>query len=106
LFYLCGTKEKDMKNGRINERNTGNYTLDGNAKTRRSKVDIKLSDSDKVLAKSILFKVYEAMEFDATLSERGHLHPDAKFTDGGRITLSMNRTQFEQLSEIIFNKLA
>lgn len=94
-----------MKNGRVNERNIGYYSIDGNMKHRRTKVERKMSDSDKTLTKAILFKVFEAMEYDKEASDFGHLHPDAKFTDGGRITMSMTRTQFEQLSEIVLNKL-
>lgn len=90
-----------MKNGRINERNIGHSKLDCSAKRRKTKKDFGLSYDDALLTRVILQRVFDAMEFDEALSTKGHLHEDAMFTDGGRITIAMNRAQFEQLSDII-----
>lgn len=92
-----------MKNGRINERNTGSYKLDGGVKTR--KTSNKITAKEMFLAKQVLFKVVDAMQYDKELSNgKGHLNNDAMFTDGGRITLAMTRDQFEKLTDLI-NKL-
>ena len=55
-----------MKNGRINERNTGNCKLDGGAKTRKQ--SNKITDEEKYLAKQVLAKVIDAMEYDKKIS--------------------------------------
>ena len=89
-----------MKNGRINERNTGNCKLNGDAKTHKQ--SNKITDEEKYLAKQILAKVIDAMEYDKEISNgKGHLNNDAMFTDGGRITLAMTREQFEKLINLI-----
>lgn len=92
-----------MKNGRINERNTGHSKLDGGAKNRKQ--SNKITHEEKYLAKQVLSKVINAMEYDKEMSDgKGHLNNEAMFTDGGRITLSMTREQFEKLTDLI-NKL-
>ena len=89
-----------MKNGRINERNTGHSKLDGGVKTR--KTSNKITAEEMFLAKQVLVKVIDAMEYDKELSNgKGHLSNDAVFSDGGRITLSMTREQFEKLTDLI-----
>ena len=89
-----------MKNGRINERNTGNCKLDGGVKARKQ--SNKITDEEKYLAKQVLAKVIDAMEYDKEMSNgKGHLNNDAIFTDGGRITLSMTREQYEKLTDLI-----
>lgn len=89
-----------MKNGRINERNAGHWTLDGEPKTRKAKKPQAMTAADTDLLLQVLGKVIDCMEFDLDISERGHLHPDAKFTDGGRFMLCLTREQHEQLGEI------
>lgn len=87
---------------RINERNAGHWTWDGEPKIRRTqKQDTRLSAEEIALTSAVLRKVYESMQFDPDVSKRGHLHPDAKFTDGGRFMLSISREQYEKLFEII-----
>lgn len=90
-----------MKNGRINERNCGNHKLDGGAKQRRKSSSKIINKEERFLAKEVLIKVLHAMEYDKAFSNKGHLHPEAMFTDGGRITMSMTRKQFELLSDLI-----
>ena len=97
LFYKL--KHTDMKNGRINERNTGNCKLDGGVKIRKQ--SNKITDEEKYLAKQVLSKIVTAMEYDKVMSNgKGHLNNDAIFTDGGRITLSMTREQYEKLTDL------
>ena len=89
-----------MENGRINERNTGNCKLDGGVKIRKQ--SNKITDEEKYLAKQVLAKVIDAMEYDKEMSNgKGHLNSDAMFTDGGRITLAMTREQFEIFTDLI-----
>ena len=89
-----------MKNGRLNERNTGNCKLDGGVKIRKQSK--KINEKEKYLAKQVLAKVIDAMEYDKEMSEgKGHLNSKAIFTDGGRITISMTREQFEILTDLI-----
>ena len=81
-----------MKNGRINERNIGNYTLEGEPKKRNRK---KLTDSEKELAKGLLQKFFDAFEWDKDLQ---------RYTEGGRITCMIDQNQFNDLTSLI-NKL-
>ena len=99
LSLLYKLKHTDMKNGRINERNTGNCKLDGGVKIRKQ--SNKITDEEKYLAKQVLSKIVTAMEYDKVMSNgKGHLNNDAIFTDGGRITLSMTREQYEKLTDL------
>lgn len=85
---------------RINERNTGHSKLDGGVKIRKQSK--KITDEEKYLARQVLTKVINAMEYDKAMSDgKGHLNSEAIFTDGGRITLSMTREQFEILTDFI-----
>mgnify|MGYP001767822602 CR=1 FL=1 len=89
-----------MKNGRINERNIGNCNLDGGVKVRKQ--CNKITEEEKYLAKQVLLKVIDAMEYDKEMSNgKGHLNSEAIFTDGGRVTLSMTREQFEKITDLI-----
>lgn len=81
-----------MKNGRINERNIGNITLEGEPKKRNRKT---LTESEKYLAKALLQKFFDAFEWDKDL--RG-------YTEGGRITCMIDQHQFNDLTSLI-NKL-
>jgi len=81
-----------MKNGRINERNIGNITLEGEPKKRNRKT---LTDSEKQLAKALLQKFFDAFEWDKSLQG---------YTEGGRITCMIDQLQFNELTSLI-NKL-
>lgn len=74
---------------RINERNTGSYSLEGNMKQRRTKKE-KLTAEEKQLAKDVLMKVYGCMEKD----------DDLGYTDGGRFMLCLSKQQWETLLDI------
>jgi len=88
---------------RFNERNIGGYTLEGEIKKRRI-AKPKLSKHEVALAKAILEKVYESLEFDKQLSERGHLHDDSIWTDGGRFVISLTGKQKDDLFDIIYER--
>lgn len=75
---------------RINERNTGGHNLEGGAKRRRT-AKAKLSEQEIELAKAVLMRVYEAMEYDGTLG---------KYVDNGNIILSLDKKQWELLYDI------
>jgi len=93
-----------MSGHRINERNTGSYTLDGELKVRRESK--KLTDSDKYFIKQILEKVLNNLKYDQILSAgKGQHNPEAMFAGGESFTISMNRDQFDQLWNIIYKKL-
>ena len=81
-----------MKNGRINERNIGSITLDGEPKKRNRKT---LTESEKHLAKALLQKFFDAFEWDKDLQG---------YTEGGRITCMIDQHQFNDLTSLI-NKL-
>lgn len=85
---------------RINERNIGRCTLEGGAKVRRQSK--KINEQEKYLAKQVLTKVINAMEYDKEMSNgKGYMNSEAIFTDGGRITLAMTREEFEKLIDLI-----
>jgi len=88
---------------RYNERNIGSYTLDGEPKKRRT-AKPNLSEQEIEFAKSILQKVYDSLEFDKDLSERGHLHEDSIWTDGGRFIISLTGRQKDDLFDIIHQR--
>ena len=88
---------------RYNERNIGSYTLDGLPKKRRT-AKPNLSEQEIEFAKSILQKVYDSLEFDKDLSERGHLHEDSIWTDGGRFIISLTGRQKDDLFDIIHQR--
>jgi len=88
---------------RINERNIGNHNLEGGVK-RRKTAKAKLSEQEIELAKAILQRVYDSLQYDETLSERGHLHDDSLWTDGGRFIISLNGKQKNLLFDIIYER--
>lgn len=71
----------------INERNYGNWTLDGEPKKKTSK---KLTISEIETIAMILEKVYDSMEEDEITGT---------WTDGGRIVLSLCGEQMYDLFE-------
>lgn len=88
---------------RINERNIGDHTLEGGAKRRRT-AKAKLSEEEIELAKAVLQSVYDCLQFDKDLSERGHLHDDSVWTDGGRFIISLTGKQKNDLFDIIHER--
>lgn len=87
-----------MRNGRINERNTGHITLDGAPKQRRVRSP-KITPEEMRLVSAVLEKLLDCMQYDEALSNCGHLSPNAKYTDGGRFGLTLTREQFELLCD-------
>jgi len=88
---------------RYNERNIGNRNLEGGVKRRRT-AKAKLSEQEIELAKATLQRVYESLAYDQTLSERGHLHDDSLWTDGGRFIITLTGKQKNQLFDIIYER--
>jgi hypothetical protein len=88
---------------RINERNIGDHKLEGSVKTRRN-AKAKLSEQEIELAKAVLQRVYECLQFDKNLSERGHLHDDSIWSDGGRFIISLTGKQKNNLFDIIHER--
>lgn len=74
---------------RHNERNSGNWTLDGEPKKNTSK---KLNADEKETALHILQSVYDAMEYEQDAN---------MYVEGGRITLSLTGEQMYDLFEAI-----
>lgn len=88
---------------RINERNIGNHNLEGGIK-KRKKAKSKLSNEEIELTKAILQKVYDCLEYEKSISERGHLHDDSVWTDGGRFIISLSGKQKNNLFDIIHER--
>jgi hypothetical protein len=88
---------------RINERNIGDHKLEGSVKTRRN-AKAKLSEQEIELAKAVLQRVYECLQFDKNLSKRGHLHDDSIWSDGGRFIISLTGKQKNNLFDIIHER--
>jgi len=88
---------------RYNERNIGNYTLEGVVKNRRTS-KAKISVEEIAFAKAVLEQVYNSLEFDQELSEHGHLHDDSCWTDGGRFMICLTGAQKDLLSDILYDR--
>ena len=84
---------------RVNERNSGHWSVDGEPKAR--KTSSTLTPDERELTAEILRRVISVMEYDPILSERGRLHPDAVFSDGGRFILSLRGEQINALYSAI-----
>lgn len=90
-----------MKNGRINERNIGNISLDGNLKKRNKKQGLILTDNEKIRVLDCLLLVYECLEYDSEMSECGQVSQEARFTDGGRFLANFSRKSYEEIGSSI-----
>lgn len=88
---------------RINERNIGDCTLDGGIKKRRTG-KAKLTPEEIEFAKEIMQKVYNSLQFDRQLSEKGHLSDESVWTDGGRFILMLTGAQKNLLFDIIHER--
>ncbi len=90
-----------MKHGRINERNTGNWSVNSTPKTRKTRKQ-PITEHEKEIALIALKEVYESLEYDPDLSDGcGQLNPNARFSDGGRVLLNFSRVSFEALGAFI-----
>lgn len=63
----------------------------------------KLSEQEREIAREILQRVYDCVQFDPEISEPGDTpHSDeGRWTDGGRFLISMSRQQVLALENII-----
>jgi hypothetical protein len=85
---------------RINEKNIGGWSLDGEPKQRRAKKK-PITDRERELALIALKAVRDCLEYDPDLSDVGQNSPAARFTDGGRFLLNFSRESFEALGLFI-----
>ena len=85
---------------RYNERNIGNYTLEGEPKRRRTSKP-RINQEEVALLKAVLERLLESLELDPILSKQ---KGKAMFTDGGRFIISLTRDQVNDLSNIIRNR--
>jgi len=85
---------------RINERNSGNWTLDGEPKRR--KASQKLTREEEMITVDILERVLNCLEYDRELSNgHGPHHAEATFRDNGDFIISMDRQTYEQLCNVV-----
>lgn len=75
---------------RINERNLGHTTLNGEPK-KRSRKEKGLNPEEKRVVIAVLERVYNCMEKDV----------DFDYIDGGNFTLVLNRSDYYWLGEAI-----
>ncbi len=66
----------------------------------------KLSEAEREIAREILRRVYDCLQFDPSISELGDTPytDDGRWTDGGRFLISVSREQVILLEQII-NKI-
>jgi hypothetical protein len=83
-----------MKNGRVNERNSGVWSADSKPKTR-TKAGKGLSENETALLSQILEKVLNCLERDT--DGPGPLNPESRWTDGGNFLISMTGAQKDEL---------
>ncbi len=81
---------------RINERNSGGWTLDGEPKTRRKSQ--KLTQEEEEITALVIERVVDRMEYAPELSDgHGQHHPDATFRDNGDFVIAMSRADYDML---------
>lgn len=76
---------------RINERNSGNWSIESEPKKRKSK---KLNQDEQNLVNEILGKVFNCMDYDKQLEA---------YVDGGNFVLQLSKDQMQKLADIIRN---
>ena len=85
---------------RINERNSGKWSLESEPKSRKNKGV--LTEEEKQLTVMLLEKINECLEYDEALSDgKGRLNDVAMFSDGGRFTICMDRLTMESMVDIM-----
>lgn len=79
LHCIFNNQKLNIMGYRINERNSGNWTLDGEPK-RRTKKGNNFTYEEMRLAQAIVAEVAANMKYCPILSEgKGHCNPDAMF---------------------------
>ena len=89
-----------MKNGRINERNVGDYKIDGSFKKRTApkKTTISLTNEELTMARYFIYQVINNLELDASDMD------DQVYRDNGNILIQFSRDRMEDV-RILMDKL-
>ena len=86
-----------MKNGRINERNIGEYKIDGSMKKRTTckKTIISLTNEELTMIRYFLNQVLSNIELDASDMD------DQVYRDNGNILIQFSRDRIEDVRSLI-----
>ena len=86
-----------MKNGRINERNIGEYKIDGSMKKRTTckKTIISLTNEELTMMRYFMHQVVNNIELDASDMD------DQVFRDNGNILIQFSRDRMEEVRSLI-----
>ena len=86
-----------MKNGRINERNIGEYKIDGSMKKRTTckKTTISLTIEELTMMRYFMNQVVNNIELDASDMD------DQVFRDNGNILIQFSRDRIEEVISLI-----
>ena len=86
-----------MKNGRINERNIGEYKIDGSIKKRTTckKITFSLTNEELTMMRYFMHQVVNNIELDASDMD------DQVFRDNGNILIQFSRDRMEEVRSLI-----
>ena len=86
-----------MKNGRINERNIGEYKIDGIMKKRTTckKIIISLTNEELTMMRYFMNQVLSNIELDASDMD------DQVYRDNGNILIQFSRDRMEDVRSLI-----
>lgn len=86
-----------MKNGRINERNIGEYKIDGSMKKRTTckKTIISLTNEELTMMRYFINQVLINIELDASDID------DQVYRDNGNILIQFSRDRMEEVRSLI-----
>ena len=86
-----------MKNGRINERNIGEYRIDGSTKKRTTpkKITISLTNEELTIMKYFINQVVNNIELDASDMD------DQVYRDNGDILIQFSRDKMEDVRSLM-----
>lgn len=86
-----------MKNGRINERNIGEYKIDGSMKKRTTckKTIISLTNEELTMMRYFMNQVVNNIKLDASDMD------DQVFRDNGNILIQFSRDRIEEVRSLI-----
>ena len=92
------TKFKKMKNGRINERNTGHWSLDGEPKqvrTKPKKVSRSFTESEIEMFNYFMNKIVDNVQLDASDLD------NQVYRDNGDILIQFSRDRIEDVRSLL-----
>ena len=86
-----------MKNGRINERNMGDYKIDGSFKKRTSpkKNIISLTNEELTMARYFMNQVINNIELDASDMD------DQVYRDNGNVLIQFSRDRMDDVRSLM-----